>query len=287
MKNVLVTGGKGQLASAIRNAMHGIDRYQVVYLDWDGLDITKRDEVRAFFEDSDWDYCINCAAYTAVDEAEDEREKAYRINAEGAKNLAAACKINGCILIHISTDFVFDGEKSGAYSESDIPSPINYYGQTKLEAERFIRALLKQYFIIRTSWIYSQYGTNFMKTMLRLGTERSELNVVDDQLGSPTNANDLAEFVAFLITDRRREFGIYNYTNSGKISWYDFAVEIFKQAGIQIKVNPVPSKAYPTKAKRPRNSKLDTTKVTDTFQINIPSWESSLEKCLLKLNRVS
>ncbi len=288
---VLVTGANGQLGQAIQSISEKYPEVAFVFCDSSILDITNLINVNQVFNQVKPDYCINAAAYTAVDKAEAETEKAYLINVAGAKNLAEACKENNTILLHVSTDFVFDGsmtslyEKSG-YTEEDIPNPTGVYGQTKLDGEKAIQETFDNYFIIRTSWVYSKFANNFMKTMLRLGSERDSLSVVNDQIGTPTNAVDLAEALIKIIlyTESRNvsssdsNFGIYNFSNEGQCSWYDFANKIFEENNITIDLKPIPTTSYPTPAKRPAFSVLDKTKIKRVFGLQINKWEDSLQK---------
>ena len=289
---VLVTGANGQLGQAIQSISEKFAEVDFVFCDSSFLDITNLINVNQVFNQIKPDYCINAAAYTAVDKAETETEKAYLINVIGAKNLAEACKINNTILLHVSTDFVFDGsmtslhEKSG-YTEEDIPNPTGVYGRTKLEGEKAIQETFDYYFIIRTSWVYSKFANNFMKTMLRLGSEKDSLSVVNDQIGTPTNAVDLAEAIIEIIlhTEYSRNvsssdsnFGIYNFSNEGQCSWYDFANKIFEENNITIDLKPIPTTSYPTPAKRPAFSVLDKTKIKRVFGLKINKWEDSLQK---------
>ena len=289
---VLVTGANGQLGQAIQSISEKNPEVDFVFCDSSFLDITNLINVNQVFKQIKPNYCINAAAYTAVDKAENETDKAYLINVIGAKNLAEACKINNTILLHVSTDFVFDGsitslhEKSG-YTEEDIPNPTGVYGQTKLDGEKVIQETFDHYFIIRTSWVYSKFANNFMKTMLRLGSERESLSVVNDQIGTPTNAVDLAEALIKIIlyTEYSRNdnssdsnFGIYNFSNEGQCSWYDFAKKIFEENTITIDLKPIPTRSYPTPAKRPSFSVLDKTKIKRVFGLQINKWEDSLQK---------
>jgi len=280
MKTILVTGGNGQLAKCIKEVVSGNKKMQFVFANADELDITNQKEVQTFFDSNEFDYCINCAAYTAVDLAEKHKKKAQEINVKGVSNLALTCKNKGTILIQISTDFVFDGEKKEPYTESDDTNPIGVYGQTKLGGEKEIQRLLKKYFIIRTSWLYSEYGNNFMKTMLKHGKEKDQLNVVNDQKGTPTYAKDLAKVILKIIKSESEDYGLYNYSNEGAISWFDFTKEIFYQEKMEVKTNPVSTSAYPTLAKRPKNSVLDKTKIKQVFQMEIPYWKDALKEAL-------
>ncbi len=281
---VLVTGANGQLGQAIQSIVERYPDIEFEFCDSEKLDITDYDNVNAVFNEFIPNYCINTAAYTAVDKAESEPDKAYSINVLGAQNLAKICKMNNTVLLHVSTDFVFDGTKKTPYTELDEPNPSGVYGQTKLDGEEAIKELWEKHFIIRTSWVYSQFGNNFMKTMLRLGTEREELSVVNDQIGTPTNAVDLAEVLIKIIDSCHAElvsasnYGIYNFSNEGQCSWYDFAQKIFEINNITIDLHPIPTKDYPTPAQRPAYSVLDKSKIKSVFGIEIDSWESSLKK---------
>lgn len=278
---VLVTGASGQLGQSLQFIAPKYSDIQFIFASSSDLDITNPERVTSFFETNTIDFCINTAAYTAVDKAETEVEKAHLVNVVGPKNLAIACQKSGTTLVHISTDFVFDGTHETPYLETDATNPIGVYGQTKLEGEIEVVNNCQKHFIIRTSWVYSQFGNNFMKTMLRLAQDRTELNVVADQTGTPTNAVDLAEVILKMIASNIQHpssncYGIYNFSNEGICSWYDFAKEIFRINEIAIKVNPIPTEAYPTPAKRPKYSVLDKSKIKNTFKIEIKSWQESL-----------
>ena len=251
------------------------------------LDISNLRAVRKDFSDNDYRYCINCAAYTQVDKAETEVELAKKVNIEGAKNLALACKEIGARLIHISTDFVFDGKASVPYTEANQCNPLSVYGQTKLEGEKAIVNILEDHFIIRTSWLYSEYGNNFMKTMLRLGNERDMLSVIDDQSGTPTYAKDIAEIILRIIALKSTAYGIYHFSNEGTTSWYGFAKKIFEISDVEIDLKPIPTEAYPTPAARPNYSVLDKTKIKGTFGIEILDWEDRLEDALEALGSLT
>ena len=281
MINVLVTGSNGQLASCIKHSAKQYKGLNFIYTDYQELDIRNLNHVEGFFKaNQKIDYCINCAAYTAVDEAESDVEKAFEINAQGPKNLATICNEQDTILIHISTDFVFDGEKNEPYTETDIPKPISVYGASKLQGEVEIQKTLKKHFIIRTSWLYSEHGTNFMKTMLNLAKTRNEISVVSDQIGTPTYAGDLANVILKIITSNSRSFGLYHYSNEGVASWYDFASVIFKSHKLSINLIPILSNQYPAAAKRPKNSVLDSEKVKEVFNIQPSKWKISLKKLI-------
>lgn len=283
MTTILVTGSNGQLATCIKDVEKQYSNLNIIYTDYQELDICNLKQVQTFFESNKQiNYCINCAAYTAVDKAESEVDKAYAVNTQGAKNLAISCKENNTTLIHISTDFVFDGKSQKPYTETDKAIPISVYGETKLKGEIEIKQLLDKYFILRTSWLYSEYGNNFMKTMLRLSETRDKINVVSDQIGTPTYAGDLAKVILKIITEDNKYYGIYHYSNDGVASWFDFAKAIFKLSRSTIKVNAIAANDYPTTAKRPRYSVLDKKKIKNTLGTTITHWQVSLETALDK-----
>ncbi|TLP80748.1 dTDP-4-dehydrorhamnose reductase [Maribacter sp. ACAM166] len=283
MKNILVTGGSGQLASCIKDLSAKIEDFNFIYVDIDELDITDINAVKAFFKNNSVSYCINCAAYTAVDKAESNKEAAERVNVLGAINLAKACKANDAFLIHISTDFVFDGMQTSLYEEQDKANPLSVYGLTKLNAELAIADVLMEHIIIRTSWLYSEHGNNFLKTMLKLGTERDSLNVVTDQIGTPTYAGDLAKTIMTIIEKEKPKYGTYHYSNEGAASWYDFAKAIFDISGVKVMLSPIKTEAYPTPAVRPSYSVMDKSKIKEELKITIPYWRDSLRVCLKRL----
>ena len=274
---ILITGANGQLGLCLKDISVEYPSYIFDFKTSKQLDITNRNQVSTLFQNENYDYCINCAAYTAVDKAESEKEQAFLVNGEALKYLSEACKSNNTVLIHISTDFVFDGTKDSPYTEEDQPNPINIYGASKLKGEQYVQNILTNYFIIRTSWVYSEHGNNFVKTMLRLANEKDEISVVNDQIGSPTYAGDLAQFTMCFIKNNSKSYGIKNFSNDGTISWYDFAVEIFKQKQVKIKVNPTVSKNYPTPAVRPKYSILELN-IEKAFD-----WKTRLAYCLFKL----
>jgi dTDP-4-dehydrorhamnose reductase len=281
MINVLVTGSNGQLASCIKDLAKQYEDLDFIYTDYKELDICDLNQVNTFFKSNKKiDYCINCAAYTAVDKAESDAEKAFEINANGAKNLALVCDEQGAVLIHVSTDFVFDGDKTEPYTETDIPKPISVYGASKLQGEVEIQKTLKKHFIIRTSWLYSEHGANFMKTMLRLAETRDEISVVSDQIGTPTYAGDLADVILKIINSKNTNFGLYHYSNEGVASWYDFAKAIFEGSNLKIKTTPIKTEAYPTPAKRPVYSVMDKTKIKSITGIETRNWQDSLKKAI-------
>ena len=256
--------------------------YNFLFVTKEALPIDDMEAVKIYFATHAIDFCVNCAAYTAVDKAETETEKALLINATAVGNLAAVCKTYHTQFIHISTDYVFDGTATVPYTEDYPVAPVNTYGATKLKGEELAVQNNPQSIIIRTSWVYSSFGNNFVKTMLRLMKEREALNVVSDQEGCPTYAADLAAAIMQMITLNKlaAQPGIYNYSNTGVINWYQFAVAIKELSGSKCMVHPIPSSNYPTPAKRPFYSVMDTTKIQQTFNIDIPFWKDSLQKCL-------
>jgi dTDP-4-dehydrorhamnose reductase len=279
---VLVTGANGQLGQAIRSVVGNYPSIDFVFCSSSELNITDSSNCESVFEKYKPQFCINAAAYTAVDKAESESEKAYAINVTGAQNLASVCKAHNTVLLHVSTDFVFDGLATQPYSEEAVPNPTGVYGVTKLQGEQAIQNSWEKHFIIRTSWVYSEFANNFMKTMLRLASERESLSVVSDQIGTPTNAVDLAECLLTIISTQhpipntQYLYGIYNFSNEGQCSWYDFAAEIFKVNKVSINLQPIPTTAYPTPAKRPAYSVLDKSKIKQVFGMEIKSWKDSI-----------
>ncbi len=279
---VLVTGASGQLGQALQAIASQHSTLQLHFANSAEADITNKENLEQVFNRLKPDFCINAAAYTAVDKAESEPEKAYLVNVTGAKNLAEVCKEYNTTLIHISTDFVFDGNKNTTYNEENETNPQGVYGKTKREGEQEIKKELSAHYIIRTSWLYSEYGNNFMKTMIRLGKERDSLSVVNDQTGTPTNANNLAEAILQIIESGKKKYGIYHYSNEGVATWYDFAKKIFEVNTITINLQPIPTSAYPTPAKRPAYSVMDKNKIKTVFGLEIPEWDTSLEQLTKK-----
>lgn len=274
---VLVTGASGQLGQALQHIAGNYPEINFCFASSAELDITNKESINAYFLKYKPDACINAAAYTAVDKAESEPEQAFAVNVTGAKNMAEVCKEHDVLLLHISTDFVFDGTKRQPYTEEDIPNPQSVYGKTKLQGEKEIQAIHTKHYIIRTSWVYSQFGNNFLKTMVRLGNERDTLSVVNDQTGTPTNAIDLAEALIAILKSDKHAYGIYNYSNEGSCTWYDFAKRIFEVNQIKIDLQPIPTSAYPTPAKRPEYSILNKNKIRQVIGISIDKWETSLK----------
>ncbi len=282
--NILVTGCNGQLGNVIRDRQPLYPHVQWYNTDVAELDITDRDAVDRFVTENHIDGIINCAAYTAVDRAEDDVEKAKLLNVTGPANLAAAIEQIGGWLIHISTDYVFDGNHCTPYTEDEPTNPMSVYGKTKQEAEVAVMQLCRQTMVIRTAWLYSEYGNNFVKTMMRLGREREQLKVVYDQIGTPTYAGDLADAI-LTIVNKGINPGLYHFTNEGVISWYDFTKAIHELTGITTcEVLPIRSEEYPTKAHRPSFSVLDKQKIKAAYGICIPYWRDSLQHCIHLLN---
>ncbi len=275
---VLVTGASGQLGQALQSIVGNYPEMVFHFANYTTANITDKTQLQLLFSELQPDYCINAAAYTAVDKAESEAQKAHDINVVGARNVAEICQEFHTTLLHVSTDFVFDGQQKTPYKESDKTNPQGVYGLTKRQGEEAIVAVLKEHFIIRTSWLYSRFGNNFMKTMLKLGNERTSLNVVDDQIGTPTHAVDLAKALLSIIQSGKKSYGIYHFSNEGSTSWYGFAKAIFDFNGVKIELNPIPTSAYPTPAKRPEYSVLDKSKIKETFGIAIRNWEESLNQ---------
>lgn len=282
--NVLVTGAKGQLATSIMDIENLYPNISFIYTNSDELNLSDKNALDLFFENNNLNWCINCAAYTAVDNAETNKEIAYKVNAQGVKDLALTCKNNNVKLIHVSTDFVFDGLKSSPYNEEDKTNPIGVYGTSKLLGEEAILNSCKEFYIVRTAWLYSEHGNNFMKTMLRLAKNKEELNIVADQIGTPTYAKDLAKCLLDIIVYNNNEYGIYHYSNEGVASWYDFTKAIFDITKNEIKVNPISSKDFPTQAKRPSYSVLDKYKIKKSLNIEVPYWRDSLKKAIERIN---
>jgi dTDP-4-dehydrorhamnose reductase len=280
MKTILVTGANGQLGQCLQELSVSHSSMQFVFLNSKELDITSKESVDKVFNNSSFDFCINCAAYTAVDAAESEQAIAEKVNVLGVQYLSEACKTYCTKLIHISTDFVFDGNSSIPYTENLATAPVSVYGKTKLEGENAIQAVLEAFFILRTSWLYSEYGNNFVKTMLRLSKERTELGVISDQIGSPTYAKDLAKVILKIIETDATKYGVYHYSNEGVASWYDFAKAIFEISNTEITVNAIPTSSYPTPAKRPNYSVLNNSKLKSNLKVEIPYWRDSLKEVL-------
>ena len=284
--NILVTGCKGQLGTELQKIAARDTQHQWMFTDVDTLDICNKTAVEACFDEHHIEACINCAAYTAVDKAEDEPELATLINAFAPKVLAKACLRHDALLIHISTDYVFGGDANKPYMVDDPINPQSVYGSTKAEGERLIRESGCNYMIVRTAWLYSSVGKNFVKTMLMLGDTKEEINVVADQKGCPTWAHDLAVALVTLLNKNGKNevHETFHFTNEGQITWHDFATAIMEIGGKKCKVNPITTDQYPTKAKRPAYSVLDLNKIKAYAGIEIPNWRESLVKCMEELN---
>jgi len=275
---VVVVGANGQLGQALQHIAVDYLTVQCHFFSSNEIDITQIATIEKVWLQLKPDFCINAAAYTAVDKAESETEKATLINVDGARNLATICQQFNTTLLHISTDFVFDGSKTTPYTESDTTNPQSVYGTTKRDGELAIINTMQAYFIIRTSWLYSQFGNNFMKTMLRLAHERTSLSVVDDQIGAPTHAIDLAAMLMTIIQSKSTAYGIYHFSNQGNTSWYGFAQKIFELNKVLIPLHPIATSQYPTPAKRPHYSVLDVSKIESTFKVSIKNWDIALEQ---------
>ena len=286
--NILITGSNGQLGSEIKDLVTNYKNFNFFFLDLPELNICKSEELNTFIVDQNINAVINCAAYTAVDKAEKDEHTAQKVNSEGVLNLVNALKkVNGK-LIHISTDYVFDGNHSQPYKESDPVSPVGVYGETKRAGELAVINSSIDALVIRTSWMYSVYGNNFLKTMLKLGHDKDELGVIFDQVGTPTNASDLAKTCLDILAYSKEasinsKGKIYHYSNEGVTSWYDFAEAIMELGSIDCKIRPIETKDYPTPAKRPHYSVLNKSKIKTDFNIQIPNWRDSLDKCIEKL----
>ena len=289
MKNILVTGAYGQLGNEVRILSANYPEYNFMFTDVDSLDICDKDELIDFVTGNHIRYIINCAAYTAVDKAEDDAELCEKINATAVKNLGLAAAEAGAGIIHVSTDYVFDGTSCRPYTEDMPTKPCSVYGKTKLKGEKNLLKACPNAIIIRTAWLYSPFGNNFVKTMIKLGSERESLNVIFDQVGTPTYAEDLADAILKAMdqtidTDHDKG-GVYHFSNEGVCSWYDFTIKIHEIAGVKTcKVNPIETKDYPTKAARPHYSVLNKTKIKQAFNITIPHWEASLKNCIKELS---
>lgn len=280
---ILVLGASGQLGSCLKKVAAERNITDISFPSEQEGNILDEALLDKLFSSEKPSFVINCAAYTAVDKAEDEQDICRKVNRDGAAYIAKACAAHSAALIHISTDFVFKGNVTGLLTETDPAEPENIYGLTKLEGEVEVANILPEHFTIRTSWLYSEYGNNFVKTMLRLGKERDQLGVIVDQVGSPTYAIDLAGAIFDIIESGDQSYGIYHYSNEGVTSWYDFAKSVFDISGTQVKLNPVKTSEYITKAVRPAYSVMDKSKIKTTFSISIPYWRDSLAVCLQRL----
>jgi dTDP-4-dehydrorhamnose reductase len=280
MITILITGSKGQLGNEMQLAAQSYPQYKFIYTDVDELDICNKQSLANFVKHNSVNFIVNCAAYTAVDKAEDDVDLCYKINYEALKNIAEVATENNIKVIHVSTDYVFDGTNYKPYTEDQTVCPQSVYGKSKLAGEQALSNNCKQSVIIRTSWLYSTFGNNFVKTMIKLGTERESLNVIFDQIGTPTYAADLAEVILKIISYQHFTPGIYHFSNEGVCSWYDFTKTIHRMANISCHVQPIETKDYPTRAPRPHYSVLNKAKIKLTYDVQIPHWEESLQKCI-------
>lgn len=281
MKKILVVGGNGQLGNCIRKIAPDFELdYEFIFTDSQLLDVTNEDQVNSFFYNNKPDFCINASAFTAVDLAEKEKEKAFAVNADGVAYLAQACKEYNTVFIHVSTDYVFDGETNLCYSEDDFTSPIGVYGESKLKGEELALDANSKTIILRTSWLYSEFNKNFVKTMLHLFSQKEELGIVADQFGQPTNANDLADAIMNIIETPQKSYGIFHFSNYPETTWFEFAQKIAELSKSPIKLNALTTEQYPTPAKRPKRSTMCLDKIEEVYKIEPKHWENSLEECL-------
>lgn len=286
MTKVIVFGGRGQLGSCLKEVAQSISFQGLLFPEEECSNILDIPALEKLFKLEKPGYVINCAAYTAVDKAEDEVALARQVNRDGPENLAKLCQEHGAVLIHVSTDFVFEGNLPQLLSEDMETNPLNVYGLTKLEGEQVIEQCMDRYFVLRTSWLYSEHGGNFVKTMLRLAAERDELKVIVDQVGTPTYAIDLAHVILHIVSCKSVAYGVYHYSNEGVASWYDFAKAIFNLSGSNIKVFPIHTSEFPTKANRPSFSVMGKNKIKEALSLEIPYWRDSLERCINNLKGV-
>ena len=280
MKKILVTGSSGQLGQCLKQLLPSATDISCYFATREDLDIRNNDVVQRFFSEHNFDYCINTAAYTNVEKAESEQKEAFLINAEGAYSLAKACKKHNVVLLHISTDYVFDGMAKTPYQEQDPTNPLNVYGASKLKGEQHIVDTWNKHFIIRTSWLYSQYGHNFLNSMLEFAKQKKALTITTQQKGTPTNANELAQVLVTIIKTGNARYGVYHFSNQGEATWYDFAKAIFKATGEIDTVNLAKTEHYATFAKRPAYSVLNCSKLKDTLDITYRNWEDSLKQII-------
>jgi dTDP-4-dehydrorhamnose reductase len=289
LKNIkiIVTGANGQLGSEIRSLTSSFPAFQFTFVDIEEINLSEEHSIRSYFADRSFDFLINCAAYTAVDKAETESQTAKQVNVIAVKILSEIVLEKKMRMIHISTDYVFQGNGNAPISEEHNPNPLSVYGKTKLEGEKYVLQYVADAYIIRTAWVYSSFGKNFVKTIINLARERSELGIVADQIGSPTYANDLAmcilTIIESIVSKKKDQPGIYHYSNEGVISWYDFAYFINDHFGFNCKIKPIKTEEYKTLATRPVYSVLDKTKIKQTFGLEIPHWSMSLKACLARM----
>lgn len=284
---ILVTGAGGQLGSELQVAARSYPQFDFVFVDKDEMPLDQPDKIAPVILEIHPAWCISCGAYTAVDKAETEQDLAFTINGDAAGAISAACKTIGARLIHISTDYVFDGSSAIPLKEDDPTGPINIYGASKLKGEQLAIRNNPDTAIIRTAWVYSEFGHNFVKTMIRLMKEKPSISVIDDQIGSPTYAADLAGAILHILTAPRFIPGIYHYSNEGQISWYEFALAIKELIGSSCPINPIPTSQYPTPAKRPHYSLLNKSRIKQTYGIEVPDWHKGLTTCIARLSAKS
>lgn len=282
MKKILITGANGQLGSCIKDAASEFPNLEFVFVSKEQLDVEDTDALKDFFRKNNFSHCINTAAYTHVEKAESEKEKAFAINAEAVKNLASTCQKNDVVLLHISTDYVFDGKKKTPYVETDATNPINVYGASKMKGEQYIQKICEKYFIFRTSWLYSQYGHNFLKTILRYAKKGKPLTITTEQTGTPTSANDLADALIYTITQDKDNYGVYHFSNAGETTWYGFAKAILKATEKYQDAKLAKTDHYSTFAARPKYSVLDNTKAIKKLSLIQKDWQQSLQSVIKK-----
>jgi dTDP-4-dehydrorhamnose reductase len=280
MQTILITGSHGQLGNEMQQAANRFQSFNFLYTDVEDLDICDKAALNSYVKANNVNIIVNCAAYTAVDKAEDDVALCYKINSDAVRNIGKVAKENGIKVVHISTDYVFDGTNYIPYTEDQPVCPSSVYGKSKLSGEQALIESCDQAVIIRTAWLYSSFGNNFVKTMMKLGTERDSLNVIFDQIGSPTYAADLADTILRVISHDTFVPGIYHFSDEGVCSWYDFTISIHRIAGIDCNVHPIETKDYPARTPRPHYSVLNKAKIKSTYGIVIPHWEVSLEKCI-------
>lgn len=280
MTTILITGSHGQLGNEMQQTAKRFPQFNYLYTDIEELDICDKAALDAFVKANAVNVIVNCAAYTAVDKAEDDVELCYKINADAVRNIGEIAAENNLKVVHVSTDYVFDGTNHIPYTEDQPVCPATVYGKSKLAGEQALLKTCKQAVILRTAWLYSSFGNNFVKTMMKLGTERDSLNVIFDQIGTPTYAADLAEAIMRIISSKNFVPGIYHFSDEGVCSWYDFTKSIHRLAGITCDVHPIETKDYPARTPRPHYSVLNKAKIKSTYSIVIPHWEESLERCI-------
>ncbi|PZP44500.1 MAG: dTDP-4-dehydrorhamnose reductase [Pseudopedobacter saltans] len=277
---IIVTGSNGQLGSELKDLAKNDSQHEWIFTTRENLNLSREEDIHALFEQYNPEWFINCAAYTLVDKAESEKEEALAANAQAPGIIARECAKNGTKLIHVSTDYVFHGDGTAPYKPEDPTNPVNFYGETKLQGENNALKSNPETIVIRTSWVYSSYGKNFVKTMRNLMASRSDLNVVADQKGTPTYAKDLARAIVAIVASPKQSWGIYHFSNAGEITWFDFAKAIQEISGLDCEVHPIPTTDFPTPAKRPAYSVLDKSKIVENYGIDLQDWKNSLIDCI-------